>query len=142
MDVTAPDRGLRVSELAEAVGVTPDTIRYYERVALLPPPARNRSGYRTYDHTAIDRLRFIQGAQRLGLRLADIVNLLSIRDTGACPCEPAAPLLRQRLSELNAQIHELRALRSQIGAMLDALPGNDCLDPAPGTWRPRPDERR
>jgi DNA-binding transcriptional MerR regulator len=141
MNQIAPERGLRVSELAAAVGVTPDTIRYYERVALLPAPARTRAGYRIYGHTAIDRLRFIQGAQRLGLRLAEILDLLAIRDTGACPCEPAAPLLRQRVVDLDAKIRELSALRSQIGAMLDALPGTECLDPAPGTWRPRPDER-
>src|SRR5215469_7043226 len=112
MKATTAQRGLRVSELADAVGVTADTIRYYERVALLPPPARTAAGYRVYDHTAVDRLQFIQGAQRLGLRLADIVNLLSIRDTGACPCEPAAPLLRRRLDELDTQIRELSELRS------------------------------
>jgi DNA-binding transcriptional MerR regulator len=85
-----------------AGGVTTDTARYYERAGLLPPPRRTPAGYRAYDVDAVDRLRFIQGAQRLGLRLRDVVDLLAVRDTGACPCEPAelfgghGPLLRHR----------------------------------------------
>ncbi|MGH8829087.1 MAG: MerR family transcriptional regulator, partial [Jiangellaceae bacterium] len=66
---TVTRQGLRVAELAAAVGVGRDTIRYYERSGLLPPPRRTESGYRSYDLDAIDRLKFIQGAQRLGLRL-------------------------------------------------------------------------
>jgi DNA-binding transcriptional MerR regulator len=67
MGATATERGLRVAELAASVSVGADTIRYYEKVGLLPGPARTPAGYRVYDATAVDRLRFIQGAQRLGL---------------------------------------------------------------------------
>jgi DNA-binding transcriptional MerR regulator len=130
----APERGLRVAELAELVGLSPDTVRYYERVGLLPPPARTPSGYRCYDHAALDRLKFIQGAQRLGLRLRDIAELLAVRDTGVCACEPAEQLLRRRLTELDAEMARLAALRDQMVAMVDALPGGDCPPPTPGTW--------
>ena len=68
---TIPGRGLRVAELANEAGVSPATIRYYERVGLLPAPARTRTGDRVYTPEVADRLRFIQGCQRLGLRLAD-----------------------------------------------------------------------
>jgi predicted site-specific integrase-resolvase len=54
MDTTAV-RGLRVAELAAAVGVSPDTVRYYERAGLLPPPDRTAAGYRSYDAGAVDR---------------------------------------------------------------------------------------
>src|SRR5437899_12531925 len=107
---TAP-RGLRVAELAGAVGVTPDTVRYYERAGLLPPPARTPAGYRAYDAGALDRLKFIQGAQRLGLRLRDIADLLAIRDTGICPCEPAGQLLRRRLAEPDSEMARLAGVR-------------------------------
>lgn len=133
---TAPGRGLRVAELADAVGVRPDTIRYYERAGLLPPPARTPAGYRAYDQAAVDRLRFIQGAQRLGLKLRDIADLLAVRDTGVCPCEPAEQLLRRRLAELDAEMARLGALREQMMAMVEALPASDCPPPAPGTWCP------
>lgn len=127
-------RGMRVSELGAAVGVGPDTIRYYERVGLLPPPERTPAGYRRYHADAVDRLRFIQGAQRLGLRLDGIRDLLAIRDTGTCPCEPASELLGRRLEEVDAEIARLSALRAEMAAMLTALPSEDCPQPTPGTW--------
>jgi DNA-binding transcriptional MerR regulator len=129
-------RRLLVGELAEAVGVTADTIRYYERAGLLPPPSRTRSGYRAYDPGAVDRLRFIQGAQRLGLRLNDIRDLLAVRDTGTCPCEPAEDMLTRRLSEVDAEIARLTALRREMAAMLAGLAQPSCPAPAPGTWVP------
>ncbi|WP_369255777.1 heavy metal-responsive transcriptional regulator [Geodermatophilus amargosae] len=134
--MTTTERGLRVAELAAAVGVPSDTVRYYERAGLLPPPARTPGGYRSYDAAAVDRMRFIQGAQRLGLRLADIRVLLSVRDTGTCPCEPAEQLLRRRLSEVDAEIARLVALRAEMAAMADALPAAACPPPSPGTWCP------
>ena len=139
MTTTAP-RGLRVAELARAVGVRTDTIRYYERVGLLPPPARTATGYRDYDAGAVDRLTFIQGAQRLGLRLVDIGHLLTVRDTGRCPCEPAGELLRRRLDEVDEEIARLTALRAEMAAMAAALPQADCPAPTPGTWCPPEEE--
>ena len=122
---------MRIGELANVVGLSPDTIRYYERVDLLPPPARTPSGYRIYSTQAVDRLRFIQGAQRLGLKLDDIRDLLSVRDTGACPCEPAGDLLTRRLTELDAEIKRLKTLRTEMTTMLTALPAENCCQ-APG----------
>jgi DNA-binding transcriptional MerR regulator len=137
---TTAERGLRIAELARAVGVPTDTVRYYERVGLLPPPRRTAGGYRDYDAQAVDRLHFIQGAQRIGLRLVDIGHLLAVRDTGQCPCEPAGELLRRRLADVDAQIAQLTALRAEMAAMAAALPQAECPDPAPGTWCP-PDEK-
>ena len=138
---TAP--ALTVAQLARAVGVAPDTVRYYERVGLLPPPARTASDHRRYDETAADRLRFIQGAQRLGLRLREIRTLLEVRDTGTCPCEPAEELLSQRIAEVDAELvrlqalrHELTAIVGQIQAAVDPSTDAACPDPAPGTWCP------
>ena len=129
-------RRRRVGELAEAVGVAADTVRYYEKIGLLPAPARTSAGYRSYGEDAIDRLQFIQGAQRLGLSLADIAELLAIRDTGACPCEPAEQVLRRRLADLDMQMARLTALRAEMTSMIDSLPSADCPPPSPGTWCP------
>jgi DNA-binding transcriptional MerR regulator len=139
MTMTA-ERGLRIAELARAVGVPTDTVRYYERVGLLPAPNRTAGGYRDYDVSAVDRLQFIQGAQRLGLRLVDIGHLLAVRDTGNCPCEPAGELLRRRLDDVDAQIAQLTALRTEMAAMAAALPQAQCPDPTPGTWCPSEEE--
>ena len=128
---------LTVSALAKQVGVGPDTIRYYEKAGLLPAPERTAADYRSYDESAVDRLRFIQGAQRLGLRLREIKTLLEVRDTGQCPCEPAEQLLRGHIAEIDRDMRRLRALRAELVAMADQLPSPDCPDPTPGTWRPQ-----
>ena len=140
--LTVQGRPLRIGELADAAGVTPDTIRYYERAGLLPAPDRTTSGYRAYDSGAVDRLRFIQGGQRLGLRLADIRDLLAVRDTGTCPCEPAEDLLTRRLAEVDAEVARLTALRSDMARMLAGLAEPECPAPSPGTWVPAAQERR
>ena len=85
-------------------------------------------------------LHFIQGAQRIGLLLRDIADLLSVRDTGTCPCEPAEQLLRSRISAVDAELSRLTAMRADLARMADALPSDDCPDPEPGKWCP-PDMR-
>ena len=136
---TATHEGLRVAELATLAGVSPDTIRYYERAGLLAPPPRTPSGYRLYPPSTVDRLRFVQGCQRLGLRLREIATLLAVRDTGECPCEPAEQLLRRHLDELDAELARLTALRAELVRMVDGLPSGSCPEPTPGTWCPPAD---
>jgi DNA-binding transcriptional MerR regulator len=139
---TSSGRGLRVGELAAAVGVGGDTLHASERGGVLPASARTASGYRAYGPEAIERLRFIQGCQRLGLRLADIRDLLAVRDTGACPCEPAEELLRRRIAEIDAELARLAALRAEMLAMAARLPAADCPPPPGATsWCPPPERR-
>src|SRR5712691_2125740 len=111
-----------ISELGREVGVKPDTIRYYERAGLLPSPDRNSTGYRVYGDEDLQRLRFIRGAQRLGLRLRDIRELLAIRDRGACPCGHTASLVRTRVADLDAEIERLTGLRAELERLARALP--------------------
>lgn len=125
-----------MAQLARSVGVRPDTIRYYEKAGLIPPPPRTPADHRRYDDTAVDRLRFIQGAQRLGLRLREIKTLLGVRDTGVCPCGPVEVLLHEHVEELDRELARLTALRAELVRMLDALPVG-CPEPLPGTWLPR-----
>lgn len=125
---------LSVGQLASRAGVRSDTIRYYERAGLLPEPHRTDGDHRRYGPADLDRLLFIRGAQRLGLRLAEIRDLLAVRETGECPCEPAEIMLRRHLTEIDEEIARLTALRAELAGMLAAMPGDGCPDPAPGTW--------
>ena len=84
----------------------------------------------------MDRLLFIRGVQRLGLRLAEIRELLAVRDTGVCACEPAEGLLRGHIAGIEMEMERLAALRAELLGMLAAMPGPDCPDPLPGTWSP------
>ncbi|MEV4320157.1 heavy metal-responsive transcriptional regulator [Actinocrispum sp. NPDC049592] len=139
MTVTSAS-GLRVAELAAEVGVSPDTVRYYERAGLLAPPPRTASGYRVYPPETVDRLQFIQGCQRFGLRLKEIGELLAVRDTGVCPCEPAEQLIRRHIAELDAEVARLSALRSDMARTLASLPEGQCPAVPPGNWCPPGEE--
>jgi DNA-binding transcriptional MerR regulator len=132
--------GLRVAELATEVGVAPDTIRYYEKAGLVAEPERTASGYRSYPRGEVNRVRFIRDAQRLGLKLREIRDLLAVRDTGTCPCEPATDLLARRIRDIDEEVRRLSALRSQLDQMLTALPSLDCNDQGPVEWCPPTDE--
>src|SRR5918996_411431 len=95
---------LTVSQVAGRAGVAADTVRYYERVGLLPSPVRSAAGYRQYDKATVERLRLIRAAQRAGLRLRDIGELLQVADQGRCPCGHTETLLRERLAEVEAEL--------------------------------------
>lgn len=114
---------MTVGQLASLGGVRPDTIRYYERAGLLPVPQRTGGDQRRYGAADVDRLLFIRGAQRLGLRLAQIRELLAVRDTGVCACESAESLLRCYVAEIGTELARLAELRSELLRMLAALPG-------------------
>jgi DNA-binding transcriptional MerR regulator len=112
--------GMTVSRLAAACGVTADTVRFYERVGLLPPAERDENDYRRYGAAAVERLRFIRRSQQFGLSLEDIRELLTIRDRGRCPCGHANDRLVGRLHQLDEQIATLTELRGDIAALLAA----------------------
>lgn len=102
-----------VSALAALAGLSADTVRYYERLGLLPTPPRNAAGYRLYDGPAVERLRFIKGAQRVGLRLREVRELLEVIDRGRCPCSHTQTLLQQRLTQVDAELARLLAQCAQ-----------------------------
>jgi DNA-binding transcriptional MerR regulator len=122
---------LKVSDLAGRVGVTADAVRYYERLGLLPEPERTASGYRQYDEEVSDRLRFIKGAQRFGLRLDEIKELLDIQDRGTCPCGHTQELLRARVQEVDKEMRRLERLRADLVSMIERA---DCVAPAAMPW--------
>jgi DNA-binding transcriptional MerR regulator len=124
---------LKVSDVASEVGVSPDTIRFYEREGLIARPQRTSNGYRQFDIDVVRRVRFIKGAQSLGLRLAEIRELLEIQDRGACPCGHTRDLVNRRLEEIDAEITELRRLRSELKSLREL----ECLttgESSSGVW--------
>ena len=110
---------LTVSKLARQVGASPDTVRYYERLGLLRQADRTPAGYRQFGEDDVERMRFIQAAQRLGLELAEIRELLDIKEHGLCPCGHARSLLTTKLADIEAQLEALAAMRDTIRGLLD-----------------------
>ena len=112
---------MRIGELAKTAGVTPDTIRYYEREGLLPSPQRTESGYRDYGHGVLDDLQFIKKAQALGLKLSDVREVLEISSGGKPPCEHVRATVSARLVEVEQRLRELRALRATLRETLERV---------------------
>jgi len=108
--------GLRIGEVARQAGTTPDTVRYYERLGLLQPPARTESGYRCYSDADLGRLLFIRRAKQLGLSLEEIPALLGLAQKGDCQTlrQEVAALLRQKLDECAEKLAELMAFKASL----------------------------
>lgn len=105
---------MKIGELAEAVGVTTKTIRFYESFGLVPEPPRTASGYRSYEDADAERLRFIKTAQRLGLSLDEIKEIIAFRDRGERPCGYVASVLDRQVRSLDRRIKEMRQLRDEL----------------------------
>ncbi len=108
---------MRIGELAAAAGTTTKSLRFYEQAGLLLPPARTAAGYRDYAADAVPRLEFIRRGQRAGLTLAQIREVLQIRDSGQAPCRHVEQVLGHRLVELDRQIAELLELRATVAQL-------------------------
>jgi DNA-binding transcriptional MerR regulator len=132
---TLPSMMLTVSDLGAEVGLSAATVRYYERLGLLPAPERTAAGYRQYPKEAVERLWFIKSAQRVGLRLREIGELLAICDQGLCPCGHSEALLRARMAKIDAQVAELQAVRAELARVVQRYPAAACHDPtATSRW--------
>lgn len=94
--------------------MTAKAIRFYEEAGVLPEPPRLASGYREYDASAVERLAFVKAAQAAGLTLAEIAQIITVRDSAGPPCEHVTALLERRAGDLARRIAELTALRDQV----------------------------
>ena len=105
---------MRIGELAARAGLTTKTIRFYEAAGVLPEPSRRSSGYREYDAAAVDRLAFVKAAQAAGLSLAEIREVIAVRDNRGAPCQHVRALLEAHAADLDRRIAELTALRADV----------------------------
>ena len=110
---------VRIGELADAAGTTTKTLRFYEDQGLVPPAGRTPAGYRDYTPDTLARVDFIHRGRAAGLTLAQIRQILDIRDRGQAPCEHVRDLLDVRLAELEEQIGQLLELRDTITQLRD-----------------------
>ena len=110
---------MRIGEIAAAAGTSTKTLRFYEGMGLLPAPNRTSAGYRDYRPETLARLDFIHRGQAAGLTLAQIKEVLDIRDDGQAPCVHVRALLDQRLAEIEHQLHSLSALRGTLTQLRD-----------------------
>lgn len=139
---------MRIGELAVRAGVPVKTIRYYEDIGVLAPPARTASGYRNYDDTVVDRLTFVRSAQSVGLTLGEIREIVALRDRGETPCGHVTELLQRRAAEIEERIASLQRLQGELRRLArrarlldpaDCDPGLVCHLITPAASRSQPE---
>lgn len=108
---------LRIGELAQATGISADTLRHYERKGLLKP-RRSANSYREYPAHAVDRVRMIRSALALGFRLDDLTRIFKVRDAGGAPCRQVRELAAGKLDEVESLLQELTTVRNELRKLL------------------------
>jgi len=109
---------LRIGELAASAGISPDTVRHYERCGLLPAAERSPGGYREFPFAALTQLRTVRAALAVGFSIAELARVLEERRSGGAPCRKVRALAAEKLADVERQERELRALRR---ALVDLL---------------------
>ena len=123
---------MRIGELASRTGLTVKTLRFYEQAGVLPAADRLPSGYRDYRDAAVARLDFVKAARAAGLTLAEISQVVAVREDEGSPCQHVTELLDAHAAALDQRIAELTALRADIEGLRQRagkLDPSDC-DPA------------
>ncbi len=129
----------KIGEAAEKAGVHKETIRYYERRALIPEPARRRSGYRIFTDEHVQRIKFIKRAQELGFTLSEIEDLLTLRVDDHTTCADVRQRAEKKLADVEEKITELQRIRDALQHLTDLCQGegptSECpiLDAIEGT---------
>ena len=124
MDALPLDASLSIGELAVRTGTTPETIRYYERIGVLPAPSRKGGGrYRRYGSTDVERLRFVRRARALGFSLDEVRELLGLADEPNRPCAEVDQLARAHLGAVNEKVERLLALRGELQRLIGECEG-------------------
>lgn len=107
-------KGLQRAGLARRTGCNLETIRYYEKIGMMPDPPRTASGYRVYDETHVARLRFILRARELGFAIDDIRGLLDLVDGGTQTCAGVKARTELHLADVRAKIADLRRVEKVL----------------------------
>ena len=113
-----PPTSVRIGALARKTGLSPDSLRHYERKALLSAPARSPGGVRLYPIEAERRVRVIQAALALGFTLDELSTVFAERRRGGAPCQRVRALAGAKLEALDAQLRSLERLRSALTRVL------------------------
>lgn len=124
--VTNPrDAPLLIGKLAERTGVDIETIRYYERIGLLPSPPRTAGRLRAYDEAHIQRLCFIRRGRQLGFPLDDIRTLLRLAGNGGPECRATREVTLRHLADVRGKINSLKKLERALEDLTGACkPGH------------------
>jgi Cu(I)-responsive transcriptional regulator len=109
---------MNIGELARATDMKTETIRYYERIGLLPIPPRTKGNYRDYSAAHVSRLSFTRRARALGFSIQQIRELLDLSDQKKQCCEAVDAIAREHLADVKRKLADLSALRRELDALI------------------------
>ena len=137
------EKRYRIGDIARLLAISADTLRYYEKIGLLPRVGRSGAGLREYGERDVSLLRFIQRAQKMGFSLAEIAHLLAMRENPQQARDDVRTLTAAKLEEVEARLKELTLLRDELRLLLnlcrgakDGCPIIETID-QPGKKKPR-----
>ncbi len=113
--------------VAKASGVNTQTVLYYERQGLLPKPPRDTSGYRVFDDKAVERIRFVKRAQKLGFSLKQIGELLIVHEDNNATCGDVKTRVRNHIEDIKKKIDDLDRMQKALEPLLCSCPGKGPL---------------
>jgi MerR family mercuric resistance operon transcriptional regulator len=125
------EQPVTIGQLAKAAGVNVQTVRYYERIRLIPKPTTTSSGYRQYTKQDLSRLRFIRRAQELGFSLRDIHQLLTLRVDRNRGCSEVKYMAESVLATLNRRVEQLQQLAEALRELADQCRGRGPVGECP-----------
>jgi len=111
---------LTIGDLSRKTGISREAIRYYERIELLPEPARTGNGYRQYSESDVERLQFVRRSRALDFSINEIKEILAFRERQQPPCQYVMNVMEQRVEEIEARIQDLVQLRDEIEFLHEA----------------------
>lgn len=117
MNTNAREGGYAIGAASKATGVNIETIRYYERIGLMPPPPRRAGKYRQYDHEMIKRLAFIRRCRRLGFSLDEVREFLRFVDGGDLTCAEVKERTLAHIQDIRAKTRDLKTVERVLSAM-------------------------
>lgn len=125
---------LTISKLAKKAGVNLQTIRYYEKLNLLPKPKRNKSKYRLYDDEYLKHIKFVKNAQNLGFKLDEIRDLVLIKHNPKALGKDVKKVIKQKIEEIETQVVELQGAKDYLNELYDSCNGkmSSCCCPILG----------
>lgn len=119
---------MKIGELSKATGTNIETIRYYERIGLLPPPVRTTANYRSYDEPHRARLAFVRHSRELGFTTEEIRSLLDLSDHPERDCAEADRIATGHLMQVEEKITHLVALRDELARIIGSCRGGVAAD--------------
>ncbi len=114
---------MTIGELSKRTGCIIETIRYYERIGVMPAPPRTAGGHRVYDRDHLERLTFIRRARELGFTLDHVRGLLGLADRSGASCAEVERLARAQLDQVRGRIDDLRRMDAVLDEMLARCAG-------------------